>query len=126
MTSDSERVFNPHGNRTADGVLITVGLVVWTNEMEVGIVRSDDDASAYGCCLGSHGDADPCPKSCRHDHWFTVDTRRGSKSFNGELLAIRFEGKDPVKPQGEHATIHAVRTKSSHSPRLGRLLRWRH
>lgn len=128
-------MFNPHLNKTADGVVITPGLKVFTNELTIGTVVSDDNDAPFRCCqptsvVGSH--YDPIPKEdyldraqlehliesgqmtvnnaiftnhnyvcelsasydpCGHDHWFTVQTKNGTKSFNGERLATVFEGK---------------------------------
>ena len=111
-------MFNPHGNVTADGVLIVEGLRVFTNEMEVGTVVSGEPST---CCMndlseedkakhpegnaqvrigtgwfsdheaGAHWVAGGC--YCRHDHWFKVQTETSLKSFNGERIATRFEGR---------------------------------
>lgn len=98
--------FNVHQNRTADGVVITSGLVVWTNDMNVGRVVSDNCQGETKCCeepthkgqmnLDDHSwftdhDAATCDDStkfCRHDHWFRVECPNGGGgSFNGERLA---------------------------------------
>lgn len=119
----TERKFNPHDNVTADGVVITDGLRVWTNEVERGVVMSDDNLGEHMCC----SDAKTFPEAkhhagaqmrvegawftdhhnvtcedrdyvgCRHDHWFTVSTARGTKSFNGERLSTT------LGPNGERA-----------------------
>jgi hypothetical protein len=108
--------FNPHGNVTADGVLITEGLRVWTNEMKRGIVHTDDNVGEHLCCSDNKNfdEAVHHPKGqmkvnggwftdhtvtcedgfyCGHDHWFQVSTADGTKSFNGERLATVFEGR---------------------------------
>ena len=116
----SERRFNPHNNVTADGVVITKGLRVFTNEMEVATVIEDQDVHEFGCCSrekcadwtthhetpgqlkvsgGWFSDHTArgalCDEGCfcNHDHWFQVSTKNGTKAFNGERLATRFEGK---------------------------------
>jgi hypothetical protein len=115
-------MFNVHNNKTADGVVITVGLKVVTNECEQAVILSDDNDTEYNCCaptdshteLASRDDytADQlhpsgqvriegvyftdhtatCEPSvggyaaCRHNHWFRVSTKNGTKSFDGERL----------------------------------------
>lgn len=78
--------FNPHGNRTADGVLITEGLRVYTNDMDRGHVVGKAHDGDYG----------------RVDDWWwyvVVDIDwRGNPvtkrmSMNGERMATRFEGR---------------------------------
>lgn len=111
-------MFNPHHNVTADGVLITEGLRVFTNELNVGVIVSDDTNGEYMCCHdNTDGTTHPkgqfrpsgtnvwftdhaaaqapnaCKAGCRHDHWFTVSTDQGTKSFNGERIATVFEGR---------------------------------
>lgn len=66
----SERAFNPYGNRTADGVLITEGLRVMDNNLDVGTVTADDHD-------GDHG---------RHeDHWYRIELDHipGSPDYSG-------------------------------------------
>lgn len=81
--------FNPHGNKTADGVLITEGLRVFTNEMDRGVVTGKKDGGDYGR---------------ENDWWWTVkiDTDYKGNSvekistMNGERLSTTFrtyEGK---------------------------------
>lgn len=104
-------MFNPHNNRTADGVVITVGMAVFTNEMNLVRVVSDD-TSSYQCTCENHDKPDgqiylngtwfsDHPRAnalvtkgcyCRHDHWFTVEApegEQGSGRFNGERLGTR-------------------------------------
>lgn len=96
--------FNPHNNRTADGIVVTVGLVVFDNNLDVVTVTGE---RASGCCsiethVGQMFQTDPrgwfsdhsaatCDAGgyCRHDHWF--ETTGGS--FNGERLSTTFEGR---------------------------------
>ncbi len=85
--------FNPHGNTTADGTLITVGLAVIDYDRREGIVVRDDyEGRDYMCQCATAGhtrahdlvpDTDLCTSHCRHDHWYTLDT---GKSFNGSRL----------------------------------------
>lgn len=109
-------IFNPHGNVTADGVLITEGLEVFTNELEVGKVVEDPHGSqGERCCLkaehvgqlrneiGTFTDhsKQECDAGgwCRHNHWFTIETAKGTKSFDGERLATvhrDYDGKRHV------------------------------
>lgn len=108
----SERKFNPHDNVTANGVLITEGLRVWTLDIVRGTVVADDTVGEHMCC----SDAKTFPEAehhatgqmlvdgvwftdhnvtcedrdfvgCRHDHWFRVATDAGTKEFNGERLS---------------------------------------
>lgn len=109
----TENTFNVHSNRTADGVLIIPGLRVWTNEMVQGVVISDDHAPREGVCCGNpehqngqvfirdmrgwftdHSATCEDGKYCTHNHWFTVETANGTKSFDGERLATKFEGRE--------------------------------
>jgi hypothetical protein len=110
-------MFNPHGNRTANGVVITEGLEVFTNELRVGKVVADERNDGM-CCVKqgadpeTHGNSGQIRLSqgwfsdhptanklvelgchCRHDHWFTVETANGTVSMNGERLATFFEGR---------------------------------
>ena len=113
--------FNPHNNVTSDGILITEGLRVFTNELAVGVVTKDRDANGYSCCA-THGagqvridgawftdhEADAkleCRMGCRHNHWFDVAyddeaTTPGNRKYvgsgammDGERLTTRFEGR---------------------------------
>ena len=107
--------FNPHRSVTADGVLIVPGLWVWTNDCDLARVMSDDAAgSGNSCCApngAEHGKAAQMRSGgiwysdheagvnavdggcyCRHDHWFTVETAKGTRSFNGERLGTRMPG----------------------------------
>jgi hypothetical protein len=34
----------------------------------------------------------PSPYNCRHNHWFRVATKNGTKAFDGERMATVFEG----------------------------------
>lgn len=114
-------MFNPHNNVTADGVVITEGLRVFTNNLDVGEVISDSTST---CCLEPTDDPElldhrrtSCPKgqqrigntyftdhqatteyphtACRHDHWFDVmlDNDGGTVMMNGERMATVFEGR---------------------------------
>jgi hypothetical protein len=51
-------MFNVHNNLTADGVLITEGMKVVTNDCEQGTVVADSDDTEFGCCAptDSHSD----------------------------------------------------------------------
>lgn len=113
--------FNPHNNVTADGVVIVEGLQVVTNEIELGTVRVDEDCgSGAHCCYpngAEHFEADGQVKqggvyysdhqvgydlqmqgcTCRHDHWFRIETAKGTKSFNGERLGAASYGGVTVK-----------------------------
>lgn len=105
-------VFNIHKNVTADGVEITPGLRVFTNELAVGVVTIDRNQDR--CCergeAGGHPKAqmyqtdprgwftdhragDACPR-CRHNHWFNVTYDEGGGGmFDGERMATTFEGR---------------------------------
>jgi hypothetical protein len=102
----SGATFNPHGNVTADGVLIVERLRVFTNNLDTGYVSADRDADR--CCGHSlahgqmrvnggwftdHRAGDACPL-CRHNHWFTVTLDKGgAASMDGERLATTFNGR---------------------------------
>lgn len=67
--------FNPHANKTANGVVITVGLKVLDYDYVEGVVIADRYATMHE--FGS----------CREDHWFEVRHADGStKDFNGDRL----------------------------------------
>jgi hypothetical protein len=107
-------MFNPHENCTAEGVIITMGLRVFTNELRIGEVILDADADR---CCGDGPDAGRAQKyepfmgawfsdhesanvivaaghACRHDHWFTIKLDDGGQSrMNGERLATVFQGR---------------------------------
>lgn len=70
-------MFNPHGNKTTDGVLIVEGLKVRDYDWETGTIVKDD-TSPYMC----ENDY------CGEDHWFLVerDGDRSPKSFNGSRM----------------------------------------
>lgn len=78
----TERAFNPHGNRTADGVLVTVGLEVYTNNLDRGVVTHDSYDGDYGRT---------------GDHWYTVklhtsytgEPKTGATQMNGERMCVR-------------------------------------
>lgn len=70
--------FNPHGNRTADGKVVTEGMAVLDYDRQPGVVIAD----RYGL-MHEHG-------HCRDDHWFEVRRDDGTtKDFNGERLLSR-------------------------------------
>lgn len=107
MSESHGVTFNPHRNVTADGVVITVGLRVFTNNLDAGVVTEDTYADRCGCGTNharaqvllnggwftDHRAGDDCPR-CRHNHWFTVtlDTG-GSALMDGERMATVFEGR---------------------------------
>jgi len=83
----NDRPFNPHGNRTSDGVLITPGLRVMDNNLDVGTVTLDEHDGDYGR---------------ETDHWYRVELdyipgapdysgnrHGGYRLMNGERLATR-------------------------------------
>jgi hypothetical protein len=103
--------FNVHKNKTADGVVITLGMEVLTNEYRVGKVTADANQEK-NCCenpnhngqmhllgepagwFSDHGEASKCNGEyilCRHDHWFDVRYNDGASGgqFNGERLGAR-------------------------------------
>jgi hypothetical protein len=68
-------MFNPHGNKTANGKVITEGMAVRDYDYQIGIVVAD----RYGTMHEYN--------SCRDDHWFEVKRGDGTtKDFNGERL----------------------------------------
>ena len=100
--------FNVHNNKTSDGVPITLGLAVFTNEMEVGTVVADTDREPSKCCeepthvngqmyvsgggwFTNHAARNSCDepgKYCGHNHWFRVEVPNGKGgTFDGERLA---------------------------------------
>lgn len=78
--------------KTADGVEIVEGLVVFTNEMQVGVVR-----------LGRHRASD--------DGWFDVEYAPDADGYsrrvmqNGDRVATRFEGRSAQKRWDEQTAI---------------------
>lgn len=67
--------FNPHGNRTANGVVIAEGMKVLDYDYREGVVIADRYATMH-----EHN-------ACREDHWFEVQHDDGStKDFNGERM----------------------------------------
>lgn len=110
MVTLTKTKFNPHDSRTADGKIITLGLIVFTNEMEVGRVIGDTHTccanhgapaaqmQAEGAYFTDHEHApDPTVCYCRHDHWFEVEaladtdgTEVHTRSMNGERLSTIF------------------------------------
>lgn len=65
----------PDLGRTADGATVTDGLAVFTNEMRVGVVRTDRYRTA-------------------DDGWFDVEYADGRRVMqNGERVATRFDGE---------------------------------
>jgi hypothetical protein len=106
-------MFNPHNNVTSDGIRIREGLAVFTNELKVGKVIADPDRREVRCCdtvptierheVGSQRyyrdmqawftdqelmvNARDGGCYCGHDHWFTIETKDGTISMNGERLA---------------------------------------
>lgn len=76
----SASVFNLHGNKTADGRLIVVGMRVLDYDHKLGTVVEDETREYLFCG----------PGYCRMDHWFTVESDDGGrKAFNGERLMSR-------------------------------------
>jgi hypothetical protein len=66
--------FNPHRNRTIDGVPVTPGLAVWDYNLNLSVVTSDPDAGGMRC-----------PDYCGKDHWFATT----GGSFNGSRMWVR-------------------------------------
>lgn len=109
----TEREFNPHGNKTADGVLIVRGLRVVDNNYDVGTVEADDHDGDYG----------------REDqHWFRVvldyipnapsysgNRHGGYRTMNGERLSTTLDGKN-----GGRITVEdrAIELGATPPPRL--------
>lgn len=108
-------IFNIHKNVTADGVVITEGLRVYSNELETGVVVGRDQGR---CCgrgeAGGHPKAQLRPSGmdgwftdhpagakavtagcyCRHNHWFDVKYDNGGGGmFDGERITTTFQGK---------------------------------
>lgn len=90
--TDNERPFNPHGNLTADGVLIVPGLRVLDNNYDVGTVTLDEHD-------GDHGRA--------NEHWYRVELdyipgapdysgnrHGGYRVMNGERLSTTLRNAD--------------------------------
>jgi hypothetical protein len=102
--------FNPHGNKTSNGITIVAGLKVTDYDRQPGTVVTDHTGSReWGCCYGDTVDLVGamtaehsrdndfandtnigCESPCRHDHWFEVAREDGStKDFNGSRLEAR-------------------------------------
>lgn len=109
--------FNPHQNRTTDGVVIHAGLRVITNDMTLGTVAEDQGVN-HSCCenlehrgqmfvrdmdswFTDHSTTCDVGGHCRHDHWFTVETEDGSKSYNGERLGTKIHNHDGTVTRAE-------------------------
>lgn len=73
--------FNPHDNKTSDGVVITLGMWVTDYDMRIGKVVGDSTSNIQhdnGWCEG--------------DHWFDVECIDGNVGmFNGTRLQSRPE-----------------------------------
>lgn len=70
-------MFNTHGNKTSNGVVITEGMKVRDYNFDEGVVITDNDNDTYRCNEGY----------CRGDHWFDVALPGGGTSYmNGERL----------------------------------------
>lgn len=79
MNAVSPNAFNPHGNKTSDGVVITQGMAVTDYDMLTGTVVADD-TSAF-----RHDN-----NYCSGEHWFTVERDDGTtKEFDGSRLRSR-------------------------------------
>lgn len=91
--TDTDQPFNPHGEKTSDGVVITLGMRVLDYNRSVGTVTRDLDATPYKCravnpnvtATWSNPDADP---PCHNAHWFTVtgDHGVGGGMFDGSRM----------------------------------------
>jgi len=112
--------FNIHGTKTGDGVVITEGLAVVTNDVEVGRVKIDRDSSCCGdpndsasqmrvggVIYTDHDEARDAVAQgcyCSHDHWFEVvlapDWTR-TVLQNGERLATVGYGVNAAKALAE-------------------------
>lgn len=71
--------FNPHGNVTADGVLITLGMPVTDYDRRIGWIAAD--LTSPSMCENGY---------CKGDHWFEVE--HGDQStgmFNGTRVESR-------------------------------------
>jgi hypothetical protein len=91
-TSDTEP-FNPHGEKTFDGVVVTLGMRVTDYDRKVGTVVADRDATDYSCPAHPgyrfpdnehHG----CHNGWRKPtHWFDVKRDDGTVGmFDGSRL----------------------------------------
>jgi hypothetical protein len=89
-------IFNPHANRTSDGVLIVKGLKVRDYNRRVTTVAEDRDVQDWKCCQDeSHTRRNDLAKDanegehppCSHDHWFTLEN--GSMMNGSRLESVR-------------------------------------
>lgn len=61
-------------------------------------LHASGQMTVSGIIFTDHENGYKCPESeggyapCRHDHWFTVSTSNGTKSFNGERLGAHSYG----------------------------------
>lgn len=86
--------FNPHGNTTSDGVLITRGMRVIDYDRRETTVVEDRDWQDWKCC-GRHARRndlqtdyfDDCKPACSHDHWYTLEN--GSMMNGSRMQSIR-------------------------------------
>lgn len=107
-------MFNSHQSKTGDGVLITEGLRVFTNNLDRGVVVADRDEdhcqeperpAAQMFVRDLRGWFTDHNKGndlvCHANHWFTVelDTNykgepmKGQAMMDGERMATTFDGK---------------------------------
>lgn len=72
--------FNPHGDKTSNGITIVLGLRVKDYDWKIGRVVGDYDTTTHEI----RGD------QCPGDHWFKIEREDGSTSMmNGtRLLAL--------------------------------------
>lgn len=75
--------FNGKLLRTVDGVPITEGLAVWTNDLTTGRITLRDRAGK------------PFVDSAYWDGWFDVIDSNGDRNMaNAERVAVRWQGKN--------------------------------
>lgn len=94
VSEASDMPFNPHGEKTSDGVVVTLGMRVLDYDRRPGTVVRDRDATEYKCravnpdvtAEWSNPDADPpCHNGWASPrHWFDVQSDEGGMGmFDG-------------------------------------------
>lgn len=93
MTVNLDKPFNPHAEKTSDGVVITLGMRVTDYDRKTGTVIADRDATPFSC--PDHPDyafPDNTHHGCHNGwekptHWFDVKRDDGTTGmFDGSRM----------------------------------------
>lgn len=105
----SDEIFNPHGDKTLDGVLITKGMYVWDYNLDLCRVVKDHTGSGYQHESGY----------CNNGHWYDLDvvTRENGASYmDASRMWVRHPGTS------QRAEVAASQIKPPVNPRVAELL----